>query len=339
LVVIPSLDHLSSGQSILFNMFATIIRYADKGDISKSITLTDIEGIVIIDEIDAHLHTELQYKVLPKLIKLFPKVQFIITSHSPLFLLGMKDEYDEQGFKIIEMPKGEFISTERFSEFRHSFTYYKQTKAHEDELRKFIEPFKRPILITEGKTDAQIIRAAWNKLFSSKEMNFEVIPSGIEIQESERVGSAETVRRTLEYIAGFTSQPSIGLFDNDREGNEQFKGLNKSCFEDYDLSKDYRKHRLKEAWGLLLPVPASRSNFVTPDDATQRYLVLEHYFSDDLLKQYNKYGKNILGTEIFTIIGDKNSFATKVDFFGVLEFENFKILFEKIENLLSRLVV
>ena len=78
---------------------------------------------------------------------------------------------------------------------------------------------------------------------------------------------------------------------------------------------------------------------VTPDDATQRYLVLEHYFSDNLLKQYNKYGKNILETEIFTISGDKNSFAAKVDSFDVLEFENFKVLFDKIEKLLSTLVV
>ncbi|MEH2120503.1 AAA family ATPase [Nostoc sp.] len=160
LIAIPSLDALSSGQSILFNMFATIIRYADKGDIHKSINLTEIEGIVIIDEIDVHLHTELQYKVLPKLLKLFPRVQFIITSHSPLFLLGMEEEYGEQGLKILEMPKGDFISTERFSEFKHSFTYYKQTKAYEDELIKTIKPYTRPILITEGKTDAQIIRVA-----------------------------------------------------------------------------------------------------------------------------------------------------------------------------------
>jgi len=53
-ITIPSLDNLSSGQSILFNMFATIIRYADKGNLVKSIKLQDIEGIAVIDEIDAH---------------------------------------------------------------------------------------------------------------------------------------------------------------------------------------------------------------------------------------------------------------------------------------------
>ncbi|MEH2120502.1 hypothetical protein [Nostoc sp.] len=139
----------------------------------------------------------------------------------------------------------------------------------------------------------------------------------------------------MEFIAGVTSQPIIGLFDNDREGNEQFKGLNKSCFEDYDISKESRKHRSKDAWGFLLTIPISRSKFVTSNDITQRYLVIEHYFSDDLLKNFNKYGQNILGTEVFKIMGDKDSFATDVESFDVSEFENFRQLFEKLNNLLQ----
>ena len=84
---VNSLKHFSLGQAVLFNMFATIIRHADINDIMKSINLSDITGIVVIDEIDMHLDSEMQYEVLPKLLKLFPKIQFIITTHSPLFLL------------------------------------------------------------------------------------------------------------------------------------------------------------------------------------------------------------------------------------------------------------
>ncbi|WP_298911496.1 hypothetical protein [uncultured Nostoc sp.] len=123
--------------------------------------------------------------------------------------------------------------------------------------------------------------------------------------------------------------------ENDREGNEQFKGLNKSCFEDYDISKESRKHGSKDAWGFLLTIPVSRSKFVTSDDITQRYLVIEHYFSDDLLKKFNKYGQNILGAEVFKIIGDKDSFASNVESFDISEFENFRQLFEKLNNLLQ----
>lgn len=87
-LTIPSLQALSEGQSQLFHLFATIIRYGERDDINMSIRLSDITGVVLIDEIDAHLHPSLQYEVVPQLIKLFPKVQFIVSSHSPLFLLG-----------------------------------------------------------------------------------------------------------------------------------------------------------------------------------------------------------------------------------------------------------
>lgn len=72
-MIIPTLDALSTGESALFNMFSTIIRYSDYGDINKSIKLNEIEGIVIIDEIDLHLHSSIQCDVLPKLIKSFQR--------------------------------------------------------------------------------------------------------------------------------------------------------------------------------------------------------------------------------------------------------------------------
>jgi len=159
-ITIPSLSHLSAGQALLFNLFATIIRYADRGDLHKSIRLHDIEGIVLIDEADAHLHTDLQYEVLPRLMKLFPKVQFIVTSHAPLFLLGMEREFGKDGIQILEMPTGRQIGTERFEEFRRSFERYRQTRAFEDEVEHQVLKTSKPLVLTEGKTDATFIRAA-----------------------------------------------------------------------------------------------------------------------------------------------------------------------------------
>ncbi len=46
-----------------------------------------LRGIVLIDEIDEHLHPEWQRKILTKLSKLFPSVQFIGTTHSPMTLV------------------------------------------------------------------------------------------------------------------------------------------------------------------------------------------------------------------------------------------------------------
>jgi hypothetical protein len=122
-VAIPSLDGLSAGQASLLSMFATIVRYGDTGTLPKR--ADQIEGIVLIDEADSHLHADLQHDSLPNLIKLFPRVQFIVTSHSPLFPLGMRRAFGDDGFTLLELPSGLTIDPERFSEFEVSFAYFR----------------------------------------------------------------------------------------------------------------------------------------------------------------------------------------------------------------------
>ena len=54
--------------------------------------LADLEGIVIIDEIELHLHPKYQKLFVQKLTELFPKIQFIASTHSPIPLLGAPPE-------------------------------------------------------------------------------------------------------------------------------------------------------------------------------------------------------------------------------------------------------
>ena len=49
---------------------------------------SQLQGIVIIDEIDIHFHPVMQKQLVELLSKLFPRVQFIATTHSPIPLLG-----------------------------------------------------------------------------------------------------------------------------------------------------------------------------------------------------------------------------------------------------------
>ena len=57
---------------------------------SNAWKLESIEGIVIIDEIEQHLHPKWQRRILPSLIKRFPNVQFIVATHSPLVASSSK---------------------------------------------------------------------------------------------------------------------------------------------------------------------------------------------------------------------------------------------------------
>jgi hypothetical protein len=173
-----------------------------------------------------------------------------------------------------------------------------------------------------------LLRTAWLKLNPDKEIPWDIIPSGIEIKESERSGCAEFVRRSLELVANLShTQVIIGLFDNDREGNEQFKGLNKKVFKDFS-EEGTKKHDAKNIYGVLLPVPSSRKLFVTENNINQRYLVIEHLLSDEILLRFNMKGESVLGTDIFEIKGDKAKFAEEANDFTAEDFENFKVVFE-----------
>lgn len=70
---------LSSGYAAVFDIINDLIMRAEKkGD--------NIEGVVLIDEIETHLHLELQKKILPLLVQMYPRIQFIVSTHSPFIL-------------------------------------------------------------------------------------------------------------------------------------------------------------------------------------------------------------------------------------------------------------
>lgn len=50
------------------------------------LSVYDTEGIVLIDELETHLHISLQKKILPFLTEFFPNIQFIVATHSPYIL-------------------------------------------------------------------------------------------------------------------------------------------------------------------------------------------------------------------------------------------------------------
>jgi len=66
------------------------------------LNIADIQGIVIFDEIEQHLHPRWQRYVLSYFKKAFPKVQFIATTHSPLCASGTAD-FEDDSFQLISL--------------------------------------------------------------------------------------------------------------------------------------------------------------------------------------------------------------------------------------------
>lgn len=73
---------LADGYSAIINMVTDIILRMEKHK-TKSY---DVQGVVLIDELETHLHIDLQKKVFPFLTRFFPRIQFIVTTHSPFIL-------------------------------------------------------------------------------------------------------------------------------------------------------------------------------------------------------------------------------------------------------------
>lgn len=85
-------NHLSDGYASVFRIFADLIMRMDQNWLlGNQLSEYNKEGVVLIDEIETHLHLELQRTILPSLIKLFPRVQFIISTHSPYVVTSVSN--------------------------------------------------------------------------------------------------------------------------------------------------------------------------------------------------------------------------------------------------------
>ena len=82
---------LSDGEKCTLALFGDIARRLAQANPSLEDPLKG-KGVVLIDELELHMHTSWQRKVIPALNKTFPDIQFIITTHSPQILGEVGEE-------------------------------------------------------------------------------------------------------------------------------------------------------------------------------------------------------------------------------------------------------
>ena len=127
---------MSDGYSAVFDIINDLIMRTEK----KGAT---VEGIVLIDEIETHLHLELQKSILPFLTEMFPNIQFIVTTHSPFILNSINDAviFDLENKTLVKDGMGDlpyegivegYFGADRLShELRTKFERYKELSAKE----------------------------------------------------------------------------------------------------------------------------------------------------------------------------------------------------------------
>lgn len=87
-----SLNQLSGGYRIVLALAADLARRMAQGNPHLEDPLQS-EAIVLIDEIELHLHPEWQQRILTDLMRTFPNAQFIVTTHSPQVLTTVEPQH------------------------------------------------------------------------------------------------------------------------------------------------------------------------------------------------------------------------------------------------------
>ena len=81
------IEQLSDGYKIVIAMVADIASRMVEANPESQHPL-ESSGIILVDEIDLHLHPLWQLKIVSQLVKTFPNVQFVLTTHSPVIVAG-----------------------------------------------------------------------------------------------------------------------------------------------------------------------------------------------------------------------------------------------------------
>lgn len=259
-ILYPTIFNISSGESALICMFGEILKQADKLGM-----VMDVPGIVLIDEVDKHLHIKLQKEILPQLFELFPNIQFIVSSHSPFLNMGLADNsinrtrcFDLDNNALECMPVNNQLYSEVYDMFiNENNRYAEKLRLMEDKVSALC----KPLVITEGKTDIKHILKAMEVL--GIDLDFDIIDS------ASQPDGDDNLKKLLNDLAKI-KQPHkiIGIFDCD---------ISKTVSEMHPNGKKYKDYG-NGVYGFTIPVPENRAK------SGQNGISIEYLYSDDEIK-------------------------------------------------------
>ncbi len=114
---------------------------------SKVQTTYDLPGIVMIDEPELFLHIEMQKRIMPALIKLFPRIQFLVATHSPFILSSIENAV------IYDLEKDWRFENASQLSYSGLVEYYFKQDEHSDIIKKDINRFEELVQKTVKEED------------------------------------------------------------------------------------------------------------------------------------------------------------------------------------------
>ena len=174
---ITPLSELSTGYKALLSMvmelaYRSVLLNPDTDD-SK-----EISGIVLIDEIDAHLHPKWQWKVINVLENIFPRVQFIVATHSPMIISSAKNANiivldDEIGVDYLDSAYG-YSAGDVLTLRQGTLDMPMKSKEYLDELEKALDNADTDSakkIIDRAKEEYGLKSAFYQELYQTYKLN------------------------------------------------------------------------------------------------------------------------------------------------------------------------
>lgn len=153
-----SFNELSDGYSSVIYIVSDLILRMDRNWLlNDKISEYNYQGIVLIDELETHLHIELQKKILSFLTEFFPRIQFIVTTHSPYILNSISNAKAYDLEKHIELDNLSAFSSDDLAEG------YFEADAYSDELKKQLDEYEA-LCFKSGLSEAERAKRAELKI-------------------------------------------------------------------------------------------------------------------------------------------------------------------------------
>lgn len=147
-------NELSDGYSSVIQIVTNLIMRMEQNWLLKGeLSNYNVEGIALIDELETHLHIELQRKILPFLVTFFPRVQFIVSTHSPYVLTSISDA------TIFDLEKKVSFDDMSLYSINDVSTGYFDSEDYSQELAKKLNRYRELLVLSNASDEERAERA------------------------------------------------------------------------------------------------------------------------------------------------------------------------------------
>lgn len=317
---------------IITKMDADTIRLEDRGDGIQVRYIPSMLNYISINASEKYIwgfeepENSLEFNMARKMAEDFYNTYrknnlIFLTTHSPAFVdIGYKElgkgfrcYKDDNMSKIVSFemanslrPLAEelgyaYIMKQQYEEYKRLVE--KNTKMQDaiEELEAALKISQKPILLTEGKTDAKILKVAWEKLFDY-ECPYDIKSCNLLEDDSKEnaIAGAGILNKILCSTRYDSGRIVVGMFDNDKAGIKEFE-LDANY--KFVSGKNWKQHKNKQGYAFVIPA----------NDELKKIADVQN-LSIEFLFDYEALQKEVNGKKL---IMDKPKMVTRINGFEI----------------------